>query len=101
MLDLDNVDKKTPNPNYKTFKKEIIVQFKEADNWIGNRMSFHAFVKRLWCTDQNMDQESILNAHQIVENQNRAIKINIEQNMWINSQQINIEEIYITTKPFS
>ena len=61
-------------------------------------MVIEDFIKCLYCENKNESQQTILYAHKYDPDRREAIQIKIETQSYINRQQLQIEEYYITTK---
>merc|ERR1711954_484451 len=52
----------------------------------------------VWCDNKEKSDITILNAEKNDPNHRKAIKFKVEKNLWLNSQQIDILDYYLTTR---
>merc|ERR1711954_268233 len=98
LIDLDAL----PNIKGKVYKnrnEKLDGEFGEAAWWVGIVMTLEDFAKFIW-SDKRPDESetTILIAHKYDKNRQKAIKFKVEKHLYINKQQIEILDYYLTTK---
>merc|ERR1711954_342226 len=98
LIKLDEINKKTTK-EYASRKEEVIDKFSEANWWFGVKMELEDFRKFIWShkKERRENDISILQADKNDKQRKQAIKLKVEKNLWINSDQLDIIDYYITT----
>ena len=98
MIDLESLAK-PKGTTFKSREDELDSAFEEAAWWIGVVMSIEDFWKFIWSGEREEESEiTMINADKYDKNRRKAIKFKVEKNLYINRQQIDILEYYITSK---
>merc|ERR1711954_467238 len=98
LINLDEINKKVTK-EYASRKEEVIDKFSEANWWFGVKMELEDFRKFIWShkKERRENDISILQADKNDKQRKQAIKLKVEKNLWINSDQLDIIDYYITT----
>merc|ERR1711954_578365 len=98
LINLDEINKKRTK-EYASRKEEVIDKFSEANWWFGVKMELEDFRKFIWShkKERRENDISILQADKNDKQRKQAIKLKVEKNLWINSDQLEIIDYYITT----
>merc|ERR1711954_124416 len=95
LIDLDNLGAKQGQV-FNSQKEEVDFAFNDASKWIGFIMKMEQFRKFVW--DKRENDTSVLFADKFDPDRRKTIKFFVERHLYVNSQQIDIQEYYITTK---
>merc|ERR1711954_282568 len=67
-------------------------------NWIGIIMTIDDIKKFIWSYKKEQNENSMLFSDVYDKDRRKAIKHKVEQNLYVNRRQLDIQEYYITTK---
>merc|ERR1711954_276009 len=95
LIDLDKVTS-TLGQTFSTQGEEIKFAFEDAGKWIGFVMEIKDFRKFVW--DKRESDQSVLFADKYDPDRRKSIKFKVERHLYVNSQQIDIQEYYVTTR---
>merc|ERR1712081_109699 len=76
--------------------EEIEYAFEDAGKWIGIVMEIKDFRKFVW--DKHESDQSVLFADKYDPDRRKSIKFKVEKHLYVNSQQLDIQECYVTTR---
>merc|ERR1711954_182249 len=98
LINLDKINKRKTK-EFDSRKEEVVDKFSEANWWFGVKMELDDFRKFIWSHKKNRKENdiSILQADKNDKYRKQAIKFKVDRNLWINSDQLDIIDYYITT----
>merc|ERR1712081_71557 len=97
LIDLEKLSQQI-NKIYLNRDEELTDEFEEAKKWVGIIMDIADFRKFIWSHKEPLQDSSVLFADIYDRDRKKAIKDKVEKNVHIKSQQLLIDEYYITSK---
>ena len=98
LIDLDAITK-GKGRTFNSKDEELDFEFAKAAWWVGIVMTIEDFKKFIWSGQREEEIiVTMLNAEKHDKNCRKAIKFKVEKNLYINRQQIDILDDYVTTK---
>merc|ERR1711954_142487 len=97
LIDLDSLGRKELR-KFKTREEELDMEFEDAGRWAGILMTINEFRKFIWSPKRPVNDVSVINADIYDNDRRKAIKWKVEKFLHINSDQLTIEDYYITSK---
>merc|ERR1711954_427448 len=97
LIDLEKLNQQIKKI-YLNRDEELVDEFEEAKKWVGIIMDIADFRKFIWSHKEPLQDSSVLFADIYDRNRKKAIKDKVEKNIHINSEQLLIEDYYITLK---